>query len=450
LARSPLKHCWATNVPEARIPESVLARIWNDGWHSRELRSVDGRRIAVVYRGIWTHSDGPDFRDAMLEIDGRLVTGAIELHVRASDWNAHSHQHNPAYDDVVAHVVLENDLPEPCSGPSGKRLETIDISAFLNGSIDSYMATVLPVDLGSLGSQACLPTLAAGRPELVHDALRQAGWRRMSDKQLRYQQAVQQFPPAEVLYRGMLDSLGLTANRSGMQAVAERLPIAMLDRVLARYGESGVMATLLGMGGFLPLSPGLAAALDGDVSIVDIERVWRDLREDVAIEPLASSVWNLNRVRPLNHPVRRLASMASIISLSGVDGLMATFLEMAGFTGSGWDGWLASARPAIGASRRHQIIVNTFAPFFAAYAEAGDHEDLQQAIGPIWTGLAGSVDDGIARRTLRQITGGKRFPVKSAIEVQGLHQIGRFGCEQLRCFECPIASLAEVYEQGNG
>ena len=431
-------------MPEERVPESILARIWNDGWHNRELRSVDGRRVAVVYRGIWTHSDGPDFRDAMLDIDGRLVTGSVELHVKASDWTAHGHQHNPAYDEVITHIVLENDVPEPCSGPSGRPLVTIDISAFLNGPIDSFAATVLPMDLGALGNRACLPTLADGRTELVHDALRQAGWRRMSDKQLRYQQSLQQFAPAEVLYRGM-GSLGLTANRDGMQAIADRLPLALLDRVMSRYGETGVLAALLGIGGFLPLSPGYVAMLDEEVSTREIERSWQELREDVAIVPLSTSAWNLNRVRPLNHPVRRLASMASIVSQSGIDGLLATFLETAG---AGWGDWLASARPGIGASRRQQVIVNTFAPFFAAYAETGDEDDLQQAIGQIWSGLAGSVDDGVARRTLRQITGGKRFPVKSAIEVQGLHQIGRFGCEQLRCFECPIAALAVVYEHG--
>jgi hypothetical protein len=31
-----------------------------------------------------------------------------------------------------------------------------------------------------------------------------------------------------------------------------------------------------------------------------------------------------------------------------------------------------------------------------------------------------------------------------------LHQIGRFGCAKLRCFDCPIAALALRHEPAHG
>lgn len=435
----------ATSVPGERVPEVVLARIWNDGWHSKELRSTSGRRVNVVYRGVWTHSDGPDFRDAMLEIDGRLLTGSVELHIRSSDWNAHSHHTNPAYDQVVAHIVLEDDLPEPCHGPSGKHIETVVIAPFLSGPIEDFMSGVVPVDLGSLGQQACLPTLAGGHADEIHAVLRREGWRRLSDKQLRFQQAMQVHPPAEVLYRGMLDSLGLTANRAGMEAVADRLPLAVLERIMAQAGPVGGLAALLGAGGFLPLSPAHAGLLEADVPVDRVEVLWDELARWISIAPVEASTWTLNRVRPLNHPVRRLASMASILASCGDGGLLRALLDCS--DGACWDRWLAQASPAIGNSRRQQMIVNTLAPFFAAFAEVSGNDDLQNRIAPLWDGLAGGVDDSVARQTLRQITGGKRFRVSSAVEVQGLHQIGRNGCAHLRCFECPIAVLAVLHEE---
>lgn len=430
-----------------RVPEAVLSRIWNDCWHSRELRTTDGLRVGVVYRGVWTHSNGPDFRDAMLEIDGRLVRGSVELHVKASDWPAHGHHLDPAYDGVVLHVVLENNLDCPCNGPNGAQLPTVEIQPFLSGSIEEFMAGVVVSDLGDLGRRACLPTLAGERPAEVRTVLRRKGWQRLTEKQLKFQQDMETLPSAEVLYRGFLDSLGLTGNRDGMLTVARALPLSLVERIAAERGPAGSSAALLGVGGFLPVSPAHQTALDEQgISAISVERHWTELAAEYGLGSVAPTAWNLNRVRPLNHPARRLASMAWLLNDASDDGLLATVLGQTLDDGSSWDRWLAESRPAIGESRRRQIIVNTLAPFVAAYAElTGDHVLVEQ-IGHVWEGLPGRVDDDVARKTLKQIAGTRRFPVRTALEVQGLHQIGRFGCAHLRCFECPIAALAVQFE----
>lgn len=434
-------------MPTDRVPEAVLSRIWNDGWHSRELRTVDGRRVGVVYRGVWTHSNGPDFRDAMLEIDGRLVQGSVELHVKASDWMAHGHHLDPAYDAVVLHVVLENDLDCACHGPSETQLPTIEIQPFLSGSIEEFLAGVVLSDLGDLGRRACLPTLAGERPDEVRAALRRKGWQRLTEKQLTFQQDLEALPSAEVLYRGLLDSLGLSGNRGGMRALARALPLTLIERIAGERGLAGSSAAVLGVGGFLPVSPAHQAALDEQgIFAASVEQHWNELAAAYGLSPLAPTVWNLNRVRPLNHPARRLASMAWLLADAADDGLLVTVLGQPLDDGSNWDRWLAASRPAIGESRRRQIIVNTLAPFVAAYAEVTEDRGLLEQIGLTWEKLAGRVDDDVARKTLKQITGARRFAVRTALEVQGLHQIGRFGCAHLRCFECPIAALAVQFE----
>lgn len=435
-------------MPTDRVPEAVLSRIWNEGWHSRELRTTDGRRVAVVYRGVWTHSNGPDFRDAMLEIDGRLTQGAVELHVRESDWVSHGHQFDAAYDGVILHIVLDNDLPHPCSGLSGVAIPTVQIAPFLPGSIEQFMATVVPLDLGSLGQRACLPTLAGGRPAEIHAVLRREGWRRLVEKQLRFQQEMMTRPAGETLYRGVLDSLGLSGNRSGMEAVADRLPLMVAERIAAERGQQGVSAALLGVGGFLPLSPAHQTLISEQmVDISQIEHSWHTLVWGYGLSPISATAWNLNRVRPLNHPARRLASMAWLLNVAVADGLLAHLMRLPLDDGASWDHWLASAQPAIGESRRRQIVMNTIAPFIAAYADATGDQPLVEQIGMVWERLPGSVDDDIARKTVKQIVGEHRFPVKSALEVQGLHHIGRHGCAHLRCFECPIAMLAVQFEE---
>lgn len=440
------KRCWTIEVAAERVPEAILSRIWHEGWHSREMRTVDGRRVGVVYRGVWTHSNGPDFRGAMLEIDGRLVQGAVELHVRESDWTSHGHHLNPAYDAVILHVVLEHNLPHAVHGPGGTHIPTVHVQPYLHGSIEQFVGSIVPMDMGRLGQRACLPTLANQRPAEIRAVLRREGWKRLTEKQLRFQQEMATRSPGETLYRGMLDGLGLTGNRAGMAAVADCVPLALAERITRERGGAGVGAALLGCGGFLPLAPGHQSLVGDTVADMNgIEACWQDLVQEYGLSALPTSVWNLNRVRPLNHPLRRLASMASLL-WGAEDGLHACLTQTPIDGGAGWDRWLATAQPAIGASRRSQIVINIIAPFVAAYAEEIGDKALAETVGDVWETLSATVDDDIARKTVRQITGENRFRVRSALEIQGLHQIGRHGCAHLRCFECPIAALAVQFE----
>ena len=46
-----------------------------------------------------------------VRIDGTIWAGNIEMHVFSSDWRKHKHQHDSAYDNVILHVVYEDDKP---------------------------------------------------------------------------------------------------------------------------------------------------------------------------------------------------------------------------------------------------------------------------------------------------------------------------------------------------
>jgi hypothetical protein len=431
---------------QPRLTELTLSRIWQDGRFARELRTTDGQSLAIVYRGVWTHSNGPDFRDAMIDLSGRLRRGAIELHLRASDWQRHGHPDDPAYDEVILHVVLDDDLSEPVQTRNGTSLPTLVLRSYLSSSLEELSREVFATELGVLGSETCLPMLCNDQPTLIHDTLRREGWRRMAAKQLRFAQDMEHLPPGETLYRGLLDALGLTHNRAGMAAIADRLPLSVVEATQPRHLDAA-LALLLGVGGFMPLSPAHASTAEISPDFGEgIERLSTQLLQDLRLEPVASSIWSLNRVRPANHPVRRLASFANLLRSCSRDGLLSTVLDQTIDRPECWRTWLESARPAVGRSRADQIAVNVLAPFLAAYAEIVGDQTMSERVARMWEVLPGQADDTIAKGTLRQIVGDARFPIRLAIEAQGLHQIGRSGCADLRCFECPIAALAVMHE----
>lgn len=423
------------------IAEQRLARLWHDRALPAALYTSGGQSLHVIYPGTWTRADGPDFRAALLDIGGRLVRGDVELHLRTSGWNAHGHQHDPAYDGVVLHVVLSDDQPNSATTSAGVCPPTLVVSAFvapvsLEDGDDT--ANGMPP---SLGQSTCLPTLAGGQEAAVRNILRRAGWQRISARSVRYRQQMEALPAGEVLWRGLLDALGLMENREPMATLAERLPLREVERVAGNPHHCA--ALLLAAAGLPPRDAREATGIGLDAA------AWGALVQVATtahIEPLTRDAWTLHRVRPANHPARRLLSLASLLGHAPGHDLMAAFSAATHDGWQAWEQWLAAARPTIGSGRARQIMTNVLAPFGVAWADTqGDAEQVER-MHAIWEQLPGAADDQIARTTLRQIVGEQRFPIRSMLENQGLHQIGREGCRELRCFECPIAALAVQHE----
>ncbi|MCH6257934.1 DUF2851 family protein [Puniceicoccaceae bacterium K14] len=89
-----------------QVNERVLQKIWLEGaFDDRNLVDSDGRKIAIHFPGHWNRLAGPDFKGAVLFIDGVYTEGDVEIHFGLKDWYAHSHQLNPSFDKVILHVV---------------------------------------------------------------------------------------------------------------------------------------------------------------------------------------------------------------------------------------------------------------------------------------------------------------------------------------------------------
>ena len=93
------------------ISEAQLALLWRRrAARSRALRTEGGRRVLVLYPGRPGVTAGPDFRNALLLVEGAgLVQGDVELHLRQGDWRAHGHHSDPNYNGVALHAALYPD-----------------------------------------------------------------------------------------------------------------------------------------------------------------------------------------------------------------------------------------------------------------------------------------------------------------------------------------------------
>ena len=100
------------------MKEQFLQLVWKlKLFEHSNLRLFDGRTIIIKDYGIYNSNEsGPDFLNARVKIDNIVWSGNIEIHLKSSDWYKHNHQKDFAYNNVVLHVVWENDCSVEING----------------------------------------------------------------------------------------------------------------------------------------------------------------------------------------------------------------------------------------------------------------------------------------------------------------------------------------------
>ncbi|WP_340065303.1 DUF2851 family protein [Ascidiimonas aurantiaca] len=93
------------------MKEDFLHYIWKYRKYNHvNLTTTRGERIEVMATGSQNTDAGPDFFNARLSIDEQLWAGTVEIHLRSSHWYLHNHETDAKYENVILHVVWEDDV----------------------------------------------------------------------------------------------------------------------------------------------------------------------------------------------------------------------------------------------------------------------------------------------------------------------------------------------------
>ena len=293
--------------------EDLLQFIWEQRLYDpRALRTADGRAVEVVRPGRIQQHSGPDLEGALIRIDGQLWAGNVEVHLRSSEWNAHGHRFDPAYENVVLHVVYEHDAEVRTL--RGHVPPTLELMPRI--STDS-----IAMHLELMRSRAFVPCA-----KLLHlaDPLRTGVWlervligrleRKTSHVEALYRQLGND--PSETVYHMLVRAFGMKVNAEPFGMLAHALPL----KVLLKYRDDALRteALLFGQAGLL------------QVDFVDEHP--RRLQEEHALlarmhglRPAPVAGWKFARMRPVNFPTVRIAQLAR--SLMHCDGSFAELLE---------------------------------------------------------------------------------------------------------------------------
>jgi hypothetical protein len=388
--------------PRAAAPscEAGVVAAWAERRLPRPLVDSANRVIQVVYPGRFTSLAGPDFRDALLALpDGTLLRGDVEAHTRTRDWYAHHHDRDPAYNQLVLHLVARGPA-EPVRLASG-------------ALVPSVIVPPLPGQL-PLPSGICCPS---DQREAAAAAVSAAGVAWLAERAAQLDGEATCLGEDEAAWRALAAALGYGGNSAALQALAEALPWAVLEGLLGRGEDAPARAQALFLG---------AAGLAHDAETIVR---WRALGAPRPHQPLS---WQRHGVRPANQPAARLRALAELaVSLREMGPARWLHRLSALDAPAATRAIVAAAGGQLGADRARTLYVNVVLPFLA-------RTDLPAARARL--ARAGRLPENAITRAMAELvfTPAGLPLVTGAQEQQGLLAIYRRWCRAKDCPACPV------------
>jgi hypothetical protein len=425
-------------------PEKAVVNLWlREIEKHRNWATTDGEPLDVLYPGRPNDGRGGDFRDAVIFYGEEVKRGSIEIHSLNSGWEDHGHHRDPQYNQVVLHVVWQQDNENKVCLENGESVPTIALNKNPSASVKSWQG---------------LPCrhLSSAR---LGAALDRLGDARLSEKVRRFHSDLPVMGDRQAFYAGLLEALGYTKNKRPCLELARLVPFSFLESLLKENRRISIQACLLGSAGLLPSQRGIS--LPGDGYQQDLERAWQDLGP---LPAMCASQWEMYKVRPGNFPVRRLVALSQLVSRFGRLGWLETWrrvlvgatrrgggtdltaplkVKAEGYWRSYYDfglpqsaagGWL------LGRERAAEIVINIIFPFFIALSQ----QQGESAEAAVWHELYDSYPPGGTNSIQKQLIGQfkpEKHLINSARRQQGLLQLYRTCCTQGGCPDCSLNQI---------
>lgn len=285
------------------MKEDFIAYIWKNRLVKPSgLYSCQGEEISVVHPGQENRDAGPDFLSAKIRIGNTLWAGNVELHVRASDWQRHNHHTDPAYDNVILHVVYTSD--KPITNSKGDEVPCLELKNDIEHTLlKNYQA--LQRGRGWIPCQNSIGDVdAIVRGNWLNRLLVERLSRRTTDI---YNHLIYFKNDWETLFFYLLaKNFGFKINAMPFGLLAQKTPLHLLQKL--RNQPFTIEAVLQGQAGFLQHR-------FRDVFPKKLQEEYLFQKRKYSLTPMDASCWKFCRTRPTNFPTIRISQMASLISL---------------------------------------------------------------------------------------------------------------------------------------
>ena len=417
------------------IKEEQLQFIWEKGLLKHyDLKTTGGIELNILSTGILNFNAGPDFFNASIKIGSTVWAGNVELHLKSSDWEKHGHHKDGAYNNVILHVVLQEDAVTVTS--LGRRVDTLLLGNIREliplcreaQSKESYLPCHAHIcNISNLQLRQWLTKLQSER--LEQKCMYISDLRKRSD--LNWE---------ETLLMVMASAIGKPLNSLPFEMTLKAIPIDLL--VNNRDNLQFVEAMLFGQAGFLN-----AKELKGTYHR-NLYRIHASNLDHLKSRPVNLHMWKFLRLRPASFPTLRISQYASLIQSRFP--LLDSLLNVASYTeleqllrvesSSYWDTHYLfgkcspESKKVLGQNSIRTLILNGLVPFLFTFGQSMNH--LPAII------MGNQLLDKTALESNHIIKKWAIFGIKprGAFEGQALIQLHNNYCKRNRCPDCLLGA----------
>lgn len=412
------------------MTERLLQYIWQFQYFNKtDLLTKNGEVVQIIFPGQHNTNQGPDFSDAKIKIGNTIWAGTVELHLKTSDWQKHKHQLDKNYNNVILHVVWENDA-------MNSEIPIVE----LKGRVSKILLKRYEELMNNGSFIPCENSI---------QTIKEIAWRSWKDRLLA-ERLQRKTGMVELLLRQnnyhweetfwwlLARNFGMKVNADAFEAVARSIPITILAKQKQQIHQ--IEALLLGQAGLLE------GSLTDNYAVM-LQKEYRYQQSKHKLNSITIPVHFL-RMRPGNFPTIRLAQLAMLVHQSAH---LFSKIKEAGsvkeiknwFDVTANDYWhyhyrfdesSSFKKKKLGETMIDNIIINTLAPVLFAY---GSYHNEQQYKDKALLWLEGTAPE--ANSITKGFTG-LGIENKNAFDSQVLIEMKNEYCNKKRCLECGVGN----------
>lgn len=414
--------------------EDFLHYIWMyQKFNKRSLTSVNGQVLEVVSVGDLNTNSGPDFLNSKIIIGNQKWFGRVEIHLKASDWFKHKHQDDVNYNNVILHVVWENDII--VYDVNNNKLETlvlkdlVDLNLLKNYRIliknktwincENEINTINEFTLSFWKQKLLLNRLSRKVNELNSKLLKlDNNWE-------------------SLLYQMLAKNFGLKINAIAFELLANNIPFSMFRREFSN--QLSMEALLFGQSNLLNNA-------SEDLYSKDLQREYMYLKQKYNLQDSFVKL-HFFRLRPSNFPTVRLSQFSmlyfqhkslfsKIISSKTISELYTLFKVS---TAVYWQNHYVLGKESVfkekflSNSFIDLLILNTIIPLKYAYAKSIGVDNIEELLD-LYKAIKPEVNSITTK--FKKL----KLKLNSSLDTQSLIELKNQYCNKKKCLQCEIGN----------
>lgn len=415
------------------ISEAFLQYIWKNRLFEQLQTTQNGSNIEIISTGIHNTDSGPDFFNAKIKIGDTIWCGNVEIHIKTSDWLKHKHNNDKAYNNVILHVVFEDD----------KDIKNPDIETLVLEFDKKYINNFQNL-CNTTNEIHCYKQIAEIEKLQIDFWIERLIIERLEKKTIKIFEYLLHSKNDwhSVFYILLGKAMGMKTNAAAFELLFESFHFNVIRK--ERNNITRLEALLFGQAGFLKNEN------SSDYYYTKLRKEYTLLQIKHNLKPINIAIWKLSKIRPCNFPTTRISQIAKLISkdpflpskiltTEPIDELSKLFDISAS---EYWINHFSFLKPSKTKTEKHigndmnlSILINAVVPFIFAYGKYRNDFILQDKAFDFLLKISSEKNNIVSKFHSVGVKSNNAFISQGLIELYNNY------CTQKRCTECTIGAL---------